>query len=146
MGRVAATFGGVLVLALLAGGLTEATMALGGRGRLSNDALLRPLHQGAKSTVTPTPSVTPQATATPTPTVKPTPAATPAPTPTPAASKKATTNAFVHMRAGKSTSTAILVDLNGGTVVELLSDSDAQWQQVRYNGLTGYIFKTYLVY
>jgi uncharacterized protein YgiM (DUF1202 family) len=50
------------------------------------------------------------------------------------------------MRAGKSTSFAILLDLNGGSTVELLSDSDAQWQQVRYNGQTGYIFKTYLVY
>jgi uncharacterized protein YgiM (DUF1202 family) len=50
------------------------------------------------------------------------------------------------MRAGKSTSTAILMDLNGGTAVQLLSDSDAQWQQVQYNGLTGYIFKTYLAY
>jgi hypothetical protein len=50
------------------------------------------------------------------------------------------------LRAGMSTSTAILTDLNGGTVVQLLSDSDAQWQQVRYNGQTGYIFKTYLIY
>ena len=130
------------MLALLAGGLTEATMALGGRGGLSNDTLLRSLHQTATPTPTP-PAATP--TVAPSPTV----VSTPAPTVTPAATPvapKATTNSFVHMRAGKSTSTAIVMDLNGGTVVELLSDSDAQWQQVRYNGVTGYIFKTYLAY
>jgi hypothetical protein len=136
--RVVATFGGVLVLALVAGALTEATLAFGHHGRLTNDALLRPL-----GTPTPSPSVAPKATPTPKPTATPTP--TPTPTATPVAAT-ATTNAFVHMRAGKSTSTAILIDLNGGTVVTLLPDSNAQWQQVRYNGLTGYIFKTYLQY
>ena len=140
MGRVIVTFSGVLVLALLAGGLTEGTMALGHRGSLADDVLLRP-HKSAKASPTPKPTVAP--------TPKPTPGAvsTPVPTPVPTpATATATTNSFVHLRAGKSTSTAILTDLNGGTVVQLLSDSDAQWQQVRYNGLTGYIFKTYLTY
>jgi len=141
MERVVATFGGVLVLALLAGGLTEATMALGHRGSLANDTALRPLtHTTAKPS--PTVSATPKPSATPAPTATP----TPAPTATPVAAAVATTNSFVHMRAGKSTSTAILTDLNGGTQVQLLPDSDAQWQQVRYNNLTGYIFKTYLTY
>jgi hypothetical protein len=142
MGRVVATFGGVFVLALLAGGLTEATLALGHRGSLSNDSLLRP----AATKVKPSPTASPVSTK-PTVTPVPTPVATPIPTPiaTPAASI-ATTNAFVHMRAGKSTSTAILIDLNGGAVVRLLSGGDAQWQQVQFNGLTGYIFKTYLTY
>jgi|SRR6185369_15518940 len=137
MERVVATFGGVVVLALLAGGFTEATMALGHRGSLANDILLRPSVKAVKPTPTVAP-VTP--TATPKPTVAP---ATPTPAPVVAT---ATTNSFVHMRAGKSTSTAILTDLNGGTVVELLPDSDAQWQQARYNGFSGYIFKTYLTY
>jgi hypothetical protein len=50
------------------------------------------------------------------------------------------------MRAGKSIYTNILTDFNAGVTVEVLPDSDAQWQQVRYNGLTGYIFKLYLTY
>jgi uncharacterized protein YgiM (DUF1202 family) len=60
--------------------------------------------------------------------------------------RTAVTNSFVHLRAGKSIYTAILTDLNAGTRVQVLPDSDAQWQQVRYNGLTGYIFKLYLTY
>jgi uncharacterized protein YgiM (DUF1202 family) len=60
--------------------------------------------------------------------------------------KVAVTNSFVHLRAGKSIYTNILTDLNAGTTVQLLPDSDAQWQQVQYNGLTGYIFKIYLTY
>jgi uncharacterized protein YgiM (DUF1202 family) len=115
-------------------------MALGHNGSLTNDVLLRPSPSAtAKPTPKPTVSVTP--TVTPTPLVTPQPKATPTP-----AAATATTNSFVHLRAGKSTSTAILTDLNGGTVVTLLPDSDSQWQQVQYNGLTGYIFKTYLTY
>ena len=111
-------------------------MALGGRGSLANDILMRP-----QTSATPSPVVSPK----PTPTQTPTP--TPAPTPVPTAMvPTATTNSFVHMRAGKSTSTAIITDLNGGTVVQLLTDSDTQWQQVRYNGFTGYVFKQYLTY
>ena len=143
MERFAATFGSLVILAVLAGGLTEATMALGGRGSLANDILLRPLNLGG----TPSPTATPKPTASPTP--SPTPTATPAPTPVPTvAVPTATTNSYpiVHMRAGKSASTAVITDLNGGTLVQLLSDSDAQWQQVRYNGLVGYIFKQYLTY
>lgn len=138
MGRVAVILGGILVLALFAGGLTEATLAIGHRGAITDDSLLRPKASGApKASPSPSASATPSAT--PTPTATPTPVATPV-LPT------ATTNAFVHMRAGKSTSTAILADLNGGTVVQLLPDRDADWQQVQYNGLTGYIFRTYLAY
>jgi len=137
MGRVAATFGGVLVLAVVAGGLTEGTLALGRRGSLSNDAALRPSPSPQAAVASPSP--------TPTPSPSPTPTATPTPTPTPAIAT-ATTNSFVHLRAAKSTASAILADLNGGTVVQLLPDRDSQWQQVRYNGLTGYIFRSYLAY
>lgn len=139
MGRLAATFGGILVLGLVAGAFTEATFALGHLGSLSNDTLLRPV-----KSIVPTPIRTPTPTPMPTSVLvpRPTTVATPAPVATPTA----TTNAFVHLRASKSTSSAILTDLNGGTVVGLLSDSDAQWQQVSYNGLNGYIYKTYLAY
>jgi uncharacterized protein YgiM (DUF1202 family) len=134
---VVVILGGVLVLALLAVGLTEATLAVGHRGGIADDALLRP-HTGV---MTPTP--TPSATATSSPTA--TPVVAPSAMPTPAV-RVATTNSFVHMRAGKSIYTNILTDLNAGTQVQLLPDADAQWQQVQYNGLTGYIFKTYLTY
>jgi uncharacterized protein YgiM (DUF1202 family) len=138
MGRVFAIVGGVLVLALMAGVLTEATLAVGHHGRIVDDVLLRPRASG-----TPTPSATPTATP------SATPVATPVPTPVPTATpveRTARTSSFVRMRAGKSTSTAILYELNGGTIVTLLPDADAQWQQVRYSGQTGYIFKTYLIY
>jgi hypothetical protein len=136
MGRVAATFGGVLVLACIAGGLAEATMAFGTHGSLSNDNLLRPTKTASKATPTPTPV---PAVATPLPTTLPTTVPTPV-------VKTGTTTSFVHMRAGKSTSTPVVIDLNGGSVVEILPDSDAQWQQVKYAGQSGYIFKAYLTY
>ena len=124
--------GGVLVLALIAAGLTEATVAFGSHGRLTNSTALRP------ATPTPTP--------TPTPTAVPTPTPTPAPTATPVPARTAITNGFVHMRASNTTSSAILIDLNAGTRVELLAYSDNLWQQVRYNGYVGYIWKGYLAY
>jgi hypothetical protein len=138
MSRTAAILSGILVLALMAGGFTEATLAIGRRGGIADDTLLRP---GTAHSPSPTPSAStsPKASVTPTPTAT----ATPSPTP---AGPVATTNSFVHLRAGKSTSTAVLTDLDGGTAVRLLPDSDAQWQQVEFNGVTGYVFKTYLVY
>jgi uncharacterized protein YgiM (DUF1202 family) len=124
--------GGVLILALLAAGLTEATVALGPHGRIANDAALRP------ATPTPTP--------TPAPTAVPTPEPTPEPTATPVPARTATTNGFVHMRASNTTASAIIIDLNAGSKVELLAYSDNLWQQVRYSGYTGYIWKAYLAY
>ncbi len=135
MGRRAAIFFGVLLLAIVAGVLTEATLAIGHRGGIADDKALRPSSTPAARTPTPIPS------ASPTPTIS----VTPAPTPTPSA-PTAVTNSFVHMRSAKSTSSNIIMDLNGGTTVELLSDVDLQWQQVRYNGQIGYVFKTYLTY
>ncbi len=124
----------------VAAGLTEATMAQGGFGSLANDILLRPVQSPA--------TAKPALTKPPTPTAAPSPSATPPPSVSPAEKPgpSATTNSFVHLRAGKSTSAAIIIDLSSGTVVQLLPDSDAQWQQVRYNGANGYIFKTYLTY
>jgi uncharacterized protein YgiM (DUF1202 family) len=136
MGRAAATLVGVLILALLAGGLTEVTLAIGHRGGISDDRAVRP-----RTSASPHATGSPKMSPTPTPTLTPT--ATPTATP---AGPVAVTNGFVHMRAGKSTSTAILADLQAGTTVQLLPDSDSQWQQVQYNGLTGYIFKSYLRY
>ena len=81
------------------------------------------------------------------PAAKPAAAAKPA-TPTPAAPAipTATTNSFVHLRAAKSVSSAILTDLNAGTTVQLGSDADATWQGVTYQGKSGYIYRAYLQY
>lgn len=76
---------------------------------------------------------------------EPTPPA-PAPAPAAPAAKTATTISFVHLRSGKSTSTPIIQDLDGGTVVTLRNDSDPTWQGVTVNGRDGYIYKTYLQY
>lgn len=136
MGRVLVTLAGILVLAVIAGFLTEVTLA-SGHGTF-NDTLL-----GPKSTPIPSSSLSPTPSASPSP--SPSTSSTPEPTATPTAST-ATTNSFVHLRQGESTSTPILLNLNGGTVVQLLPISNAQWQEVEYNGVIGYIFRSYLSY
>lgn len=142
MGRVFATATGVLVLALLAAGLTETTLAVGARGRLTDDSTVK---------MAPRPSASPSAKPSPSPSVAASPSAslvaTPLPTPAPTpAGPTATTNSFVHMRAAATTSSAILYNLNGGTVVKLLPWQDSTWQEVEYNGATGYIYRSYLAY
>ena len=120
--------------------------------------------RAAGMNVTPTPSYTPAptvmdsapplASASPSPSTSPSPspnpspavAASASPTASPATSPQATTNAFVHLRLGPSTNTAVMTDVPGGMVVKLGAYSDSSWQQVVYNGLNGYIFKSYLNY
>lgn len=71
----------------------------------------------------------------------------PAPAPAPAAApavKTGITVSYVNVRAGKSTSTAIVANLEAGTVVELRDGSNSTWQAVTYQGKPGYIFKEYL--
>ncbi len=126
----------IFTLTLAAAGLTEVTLALGTTHNTADDHKLIPA-----AIATPTP--------TPTPTPSPAPTATPTPvpaTPTPAPARTAVTNGFVHMRAGASTNTAIVTDLQAGTVITLGAYNDSQWQQVSYNGYNGYVFKTYLNY
>ena len=125
-----------MVLSLASFGLAEATMVLGHRSVVTDDRSVRPSTQ-TKISASPSPS--PSATPTATPAPSPTPLATPA-------AATATTISFVHMRTGASTATPIVVDLNGGSVVTLGAYSDAQWQQVSYNGQSGYVFKAYLRY
>jgi hypothetical protein len=131
---------GILSLALAATGLTEATMALNHQRDLANDQAVRPAT-----------TVTPKPTATPAPTVTANPITTPAPTPVPAATLAptagtATTVSFVRLRAGASTNTAVLAELDGGVTMKLGTYRDSQWQQVFYNGQTGYIYLSYLRY
>jgi uncharacterized protein YgiM (DUF1202 family) len=68
-----------------------------------------------------------------------------APAPAPVA-RTATTKSFVRFRAARSTSSAVLAELQGGTVVTLGDYADTKWQQATYNGQTGYIAKVYLQY
>jgi uncharacterized protein YgiM (DUF1202 family) len=139
MARLIATLTGVLVLALLAGALSEASLAIGHQGAITNDILLRPAAT-RKSVPSPSVSVKPVVTSSPHPAVITTPSAAPLASSVPVG----TTNAFVHMRATASTSSAILYNLNGGVEVTLLSGGNSTWQEVEYNGATGYIYKTYL--
>lgn len=137
MRRTLLILSGVLVLALLAGGLTEVALAIGHRSLIVDDAPSRKTNPSPKATPKTTPSPTPSAVATPV--VTPTPVATPV-VPT------ATTNGFVRLRTGASTSTPVLAELNGGTVVILGTYQDAQWQEVTVNGVHGYIYRSYLAY
>lgn len=68
-----------------------------------------------------------------------------APAPAPVV-RTATTKSFVRFRAARSTSSAVLAELQGGTVVTLEDYVDSKWQQATYNGQTGYIAKVYLQY
>lgn len=70
---------------------------------------------------------------------QPTPAAA-----TAAAPKKAVTVSYVNVRSGKSTSTAIIANLEAGTEVELRDDANSTWQGVTVQGKNGYIYKEYL--
>jgi uncharacterized protein YgiM (DUF1202 family) len=130
------TLSGIIILAIGATFLTEATLAVGHRNTLIDDAAL----VKASPTASPTPTPTPKPTTSP--------SATPVATATPAAPAAATavTNSFVHLRAGASTGTPIVADLNGGTTVTLGAYRDSQWQQVTYNGVNGYIYRSYLTY
>jgi hypothetical protein len=139
--RFAASLVGALILAILAAGLAEATLAMGQRGSLTDGTGGRPQ---ASATPTPRPAVSPKSS--PTSKASPTPVSTPIPTPSASPLPTATTNAFVHLRAQASTSSQILANLNGGAVVKLLPESNSQWQEVEWNGITGFIFISYLDY
>ncbi|TAK88992.1 SH3 domain-containing protein [Patescibacteria group bacterium] len=102
--------------------------------------------QGQPSTPAPDPDPTPTATQ---PTkVEPQPvAAAPKAAPAPAvapAAKTAITVSYVNVRAGKSTTTAIVTNLEAGTVVQLRDDANSTWQGITYQGKNGYIYKDYL--
>lgn len=120
---------GILVLTAFGAGVTELSLAA---GRQSTDQPSR--------TALPTPS--PSASAVPSPSATPTPSASPAPPSLPVA----VTNGFVHMRAGTSTNTPIIADLQAGTTVELTGKAIGLWQPAAYRGLNGYIYTPYLNY
>lgn len=140
MERFVYTLIGILALALLATGLTQATLAMG-RNRTADDSALST--PAPKPSPSPTVSAAPAAAVTLSPTPTPTPAATPATTPV---ARTAKVVSYVRMRQGPSTATAILAELQAGYVVTLGAYSDAQWQEATYNGVHGYIYKAYLSY
>jgi hypothetical protein len=111
---------GILVLALMATGLTEASLAWG-RRPLGNDQAARPA-----ATPKPSPSVTPSPTATPAP--------------------SATVNRAATMRATASVTGVVLFRLTPNTVVTLRGAAAGSWQFVEYSGHTGYIHKDSLNY
>ena len=103
-------------------------------------------HNGAKATVSTTAGV--EASPSPTVSVSIEPSETPvfSSTPTPTPDRQATANTMVHLRVGPSVNTDIMTDVPAGATVKLGGYSDSQWQQVTYNGLNGYVFKSYLNY
>lgn len=133
MQNLAVAFG-ILVLTAFGAGVTEISLAA---GRQTADQPVRP---APRASVTPTPS------ARPTPTPSPEAALAPSPSPAGPALPTALTNGFVHMRAGTSTSTAIITGLQAGTTVELTGKAIGLWQPVLYHGLNGYIYTPYLNY
>ncbi len=118
-----------LVVAL---GATQIVMARSGAKRTAV------VHEARTPAPAPTPSSTPMAT--------PVPPPEPIATPTPATQRTAITNGFVHMRAEKSTSSAIVVDLQAGTTVVLHNDETSLWQAVSFGSYNGYVWKSYLTY
>ena len=72
--------------------------------------------------------------------------ARPTPSPTPVLTLTATTKAIVRLREQPTTASAVLADVQSGAVVKLGSYSDDLWQEVTYNGVHGYIYRSYLAY
>lgn len=93
----------------------------------------------------PTPTATPTPTPMPTPTSTPTPTPTATPVPTPV-QRTATTIDYVRMRAAKSTSSAVVTELQGGSVLILGPDETSLWQEAYYGQYHGYVWKGYLRY
>lgn len=129
---------GILVLAAMASGLTEAALVIGRPQAI----LVEPTPPVAPKPVTPAP-VTPVP-------VVPAPAVVAAPTPPPppvaATQPTATINGYVHMRADRSTASAIIADLYAGYSVNYPQVDAGLWQFVTYRGQNGYVYKTYLNY
>jgi uncharacterized protein YgiM (DUF1202 family) len=113
------------MLALIATGLTEASLALGKTQTTSPE----PAHKVTTPAVKTT-------------TVKPVAPISAAPTapvlPT------ATVNGFVHMRSSPTTSASIIIDLNAGDVVSYSKVDPGPWQSIIYQGTYGYVYNTYL--
>lgn len=54
------------------------------------------------------------------------------------------TGSSVRMRAGASTSTSILTQLDKNTVVSVLDKANSDWYKISYDGKTGYVSADYL--
>ena len=118
---------GIVFLTAFSAGIAEIALAA------RHQTAVAPTSQAVVHSPTPSPSVLPS----------PTPTATPTPI---LSYPKAVTNGFVHLRAQPTTSSAILVNLQAGSVVELTGAAQGSWQPVFYQGTTGYIYTSYLNY
>ena len=125
--RLLSTILGIVMLALIATALTETSLAVGKTQTTSPEPATKAVTTTAKP-ATPTASTT----------TTPSPAAPASPT--------ATVNGYVHMRTSPTTSASIVFDLNAGDVVSYGQVDDGLWQTVTYQGIHGYIYKTYLDY
>lgn len=120
---------GIIMLTAFGAGVTE--LSLASNRQTADQPVVKQSPQLTHRLATPKPSATPSA--------------TPSPTATPGL-PTATTNGFVHLRAGTSTATTDLADLQAGTTVELTGAAIGLWQPVRYNGINGFIYTPYLAY
>ena len=123
-------------------------------------------NEAAQTTSTPTPA--PTATATPTPTAAPIPspeqtaAAVPTPTPTPTATPAPTESAsaqtaagsgasgyingtYVRFRSGPGTNHSILGTYHTGKALTVTADAGNGWYQCVIDGVTGYVYSTYVL-
>ena len=58
---------------------------------------------------------------------------------------KTVTDNSVRFRKGPSTNAEIIENLNEGTVVSVLDESNGSWTKVNYRGEIGYVFSKYLI-
>jgi hypothetical protein len=123
---------GIVLLTAFGVGVTELAMASGNQS-VDQPPARHSVATSPSPSTQPSPSATPQA------------SHTPLPSPSPGLAT-ATTNGFVHLRAGTSTSTADLADLQAATTVELTGSAVGLWQPVRYQGINGFIYTPYLNY
>jgi hypothetical protein len=140
------------IAAILAGGVLITGGAIGlcyealGHGGIRVAVAEQPSRpsETPSATVKASPSASPAASVAPS--ISPTLTPTPNLNPSPVASRSATTSAVVRLRKTPSTSADIITEVPSGVAVVLGAYSDAVWQQVTYEGVSGYISRTYLTY
>jgi hypothetical protein len=144
MGRLLASTFAILVIAVLSGVAAESSLVLAGRQSTSHEVVPRATtvnHQ----VVIPIPVVS-------APVSIPPPVTTPIVVPAPTQSApvtsgyKASINGFVHMRADRSATSAIITNLYAGYIVHYSAIDSGKWQAITYNGQPGFVYKDYISY
>ena len=140
MGRILISTFAVLVIAAFSGVAAESSLVLAGRQTTSHETAVSP------TTTTTAPKPVVPVAPSPEPVSTPAPISTPAPVIAAPSTTTATITGYVHMRADRSTASAVLVDLYSGYIVSYTTVDSGLWQAVSYNGISGYVFKDYLTY